>query len=60
MSLRTAKDATPKAVQALANDNIVMAVRIKQLEAMISGLMEAMKPLLEEWRRLKPKESTNE
>lgn len=53
MALRSAKDATPEAIQQLAETNLAQAIRIKQLEAMIHGLIDAMKPLLDEWSRLK-------
>lgn len=58
MSLRTAKDATPEAVQKLAEMNLDQAVRIKTLEGMIQGLMDAMKPLLDEWQRIKSYSNT--
>lgn len=58
MSLRNAKYATPEAIQALAEQNLVMAVRIKSLEGMIRGLMDAMRPLLDEWEELTKNETT--
>lgn len=52
MALRDSSTATPEAIQSLAERNLEMAVRIKTLEGMIQGLMDAMKPLLDEWTRL--------
>jgi hypothetical protein len=59
MSLRTARSATPESIQRLAKTNLEKALRIKTLEAYINGLMDAMKPLLDEWQKLK-KEVVNE
>lgn len=53
MALRNASTATPEAIQQLAEDNLAKSIKIKQLEAMIDGLMTAMKPLLDEWSKLK-------
>lgn len=53
MSLRDAKSATIEAVQNLAETNLEQATRIKILEALIQGLMDAQKPLLDEWIKLK-------
>jgi hypothetical protein len=54
-SARSAKDATTEAVQSLAETNLIQAIRIRNLEAMISGMTEAMRPMLEEWQKLKNK-----
>ena len=51
--MRSAETATPEAVRNLAQMNLDQSVRIAQLEAMIEGLMEALKPLLEEWKNIK-------
>lgn len=52
MSLRGPKHTTPEAIQELAEHNLSQAVRIKCLEGMIRGLMDAMKPFLDEWQKL--------
>jgi len=52
MSLRTPETATVESIKSNAETVVLQAVRIKQLEAMIKGLMEAMKPLLDEWEKL--------
>lgn len=52
MSLRNSKTATPEAIQNLAETNLEQAIRIRALEGMIRGLMDAMKPLLDEWKSM--------
>ena len=52
MALRSSKDISPEAAEKLAKMNMGQSIRIQQLEAMIKGLIEAQKPLLEEWSKL--------
>jgi hypothetical protein len=52
MALRTAETATVESIQRNAEMVMVQAIRIKTLEGMIRGLMDAMKPLLDEWQTL--------
>jgi hypothetical protein len=54
--LRSAKNASPESIQRNAETVLVQAIRIRNLEAMISGMTEAMRPMLEEWKKLKDKE----
>ena len=53
MSIRTAKDSTPESIQRLAETNLEYSERIMQLEHMILGLWEGMKPLFDEIAEIK-------
>lgn len=52
---RSPSDATPESIQRNAETVLAQQIRINNLEAMIMGMTEAMRPMLEEWKRLTAK-----
>lgn len=52
LTAKSAKDCSPERAQELAEEVLTKTIRIKTL-ALISGLIEAQRPLLDEWTKLK-------